>query len=424
MSSYEITYVISSIFGTYIIYKMLKLFFDERRTSAKIEAFSYITYYFINLLIFFTVRKPIVLLIINITLFFCLSLNYRSSLAKKIIFSVLSFMALMLVETLVVILTKYFEISIFEHSEYDSSIGLVLIRIFSMLLVTIVTNLKNIKNDIPVPNFYWFSTIFVSLASLYLFVSFFTHGSFDRTEMTILIISILGINFAILFLYDTLYLSFSAKTEKILLEQQNNAYAKQLDIMQQSLDSLQTVRHDIKNHMIVLKNLNSTEGYTKFDEYVDKIISSVDGRTLYSNSENVIVDSILNYKLQSITNMDIELQIDVSVPKKIGISAYDMTIILGNLMDNAITALKKCSSEKILIVKIGYSKGSIFISVTNTYNGEIKEKNGTLLTSKDDEKNHGIGLKNIREAVSRNNGHMQINYDNKEFKINIILPLL
>ncbi len=424
MSSYEITYVISSIFGTYIIYKMLKLFFDERRTSAKIEAFSYITYYFINLLIFFTVRKPIVLLIINITLFFCLSLNYRSSLAKKIIFSVLSFMALMLVETLVVILTKYFEISIFEHSEYDSSIGLVLIRIFSMLLVTILTNLKNIKNDIPVPNFYWFSTIFVSLASLYLFVSFFTHGSFDRTEMTILIISILGINFAILFLYDTLYLSFSAKTEKILLEQQNNAYAKQLDIMQQSLDSLQTVRHDIKNHMIVLKNLNSTEGYTKFDEYVDKIISSVDGRTLYSNSENVIVDSILNYKLQLITNMDIELQIDVSVPKKIGISAYDMTIILGNLMDNAITALKRCNSEKLLIVKIGYSKGSIFISVTNTYNGEIKEKNGTLLTSKDDEKNHGIGLKNIREAVNRNNGHMQINYDNKEFKINIILPLL
>ncbi|HCX61138.1 MAG TPA: hypothetical protein DHU59_01730, partial [Clostridiales bacterium] len=284
MSSYEITYVISSIFGTYIIYKMLKLFFDERRTSIKAEALSYIIYYFINLLIFFTVRKPIVLLITNITLFFCLSLNYRSSLAKKIIFSVLSFIALMLIETLVVALTGYFAIPVFGYSEYDSSMGLILIRILSMLLVTILTNLKNIKNDIPVPNFYWFSTIFVSVASLYQFISFFTHGGFNKIEMIILIISILGINFAILFLYDTLYLSFSAKTEKILLEQQNNAYAKQLDLMQQSLDSLQTVRHDIKNHMIVLKNLNSNEEYNKFDEYVDKIISSVDSRTMYSNS--------------------------------------------------------------------------------------------------------------------------------------------
>ncbi len=423
MSSYEITYVISSIFGTYIIYKMLKLFFDERRTSIKAEALSYIIYYFINLLIFFTVRKPIVLLITNITLFFCLSLNYRSSLAKKIIFSVLSFIALMLIETLVVALTGYFAIPVFGYSEYDSSMGLILIRILSMLLVTILTNLKNIKNDIPVPNFYWFSTIFVSVASLYQFISFFTHGGFNKIEMIILIISILGINFAILFLYDTLYLSFSAKTEKILLEQQNNAYAKQLDLMQQSLDSLQTVRHDIKNHMIVLKNLNSNEEYNKFDEYVDKIISSVDSRTMYSNSENVIVDSILNYKMQAITNMDTEVQIDVSIPKKINISAYDMTVILGNLMDNAITALKKCNSEKLLIVKIRYSKGSILITVANTYNGEVKEKNGTLLTSKDDEKNHGIGLRNVEETVNINNGHMKINYNDKEFKVKIILPV-
>lgn len=423
MSSYEITYVVSSIFGTYIIYKMLKLVFDELRTSKRTEAFSYIIYYFINVLIFFTVRRPIVLLIINIMLFFCLSLNYRSSLAKKIIFSVLSFMALMLVETLVVVLTGYLTTTVFRNSEYNSSIGLIFIRIFSMLLVIILTNLKNIKSDIPVPNFYWFSTIFVSFASLYQFISFFTHGSFNRIEMTILIISILGINFTILFLYDTLYLSFSAKTEKILLEQQNNAYEKQLDMMQKSLDSLQIVRHDIKNHMIVLKNLNLNEEYTKFDEYVDRIISSVDGRTLYSNSENVIVDSILNYKLQAIINMEVELQIDVSIPKKIIISAYDVTIILGNLIDNAITALKKCSIEKLLSIKISYSKGSILITVSNAYNGEIKEKNGTFFTSKDDEKNHGIGLKNVQDAVNRNNGHMKINYDDKEFKVNIILPV-
>ncbi|WP_313164461.1 GHKL domain-containing protein [Sedimentibacter sp.] len=421
MSSYEITYAISDIFGTYVIYKMLRLFFDELRTSKKTEILSYIIYYFINLIAFFIIRKPIVLLIINIMLFFCLSLNYNASLVKKIIFSVLSFIILMLVETLVVTFTGYFAIPVFDYSKYDSSIGLVLIRILSMLLVTILTNLKNIKNDIPVLNFYWFSTIFVSVASLYQFISFFTYGSFNRTEMTILIISILGINFAILFLYDTMYFSFSAKTEKLLLEQQNNAYEKQLDIMQQSLDSLQTVRHDIKNHMIVLRNLSKDD--TKLDDYIDKIISSVDAKTVYSKSENIIIDSILNYKLKSIANMDIELQVDVSVPKEISISAYDMTVILGNLIDNAVTALKKCSDKKLLSVKIIYSKGNILITFINTYSGVIKEKSGIFLTSKDDEKNHGIGLRNVEEAVKRNNGHMKIDYNDKEFKVNVILPL-
>lgn len=422
MNSYEITYVISSIFGTYVIYKMLKLFFDKQCTSKRTEVLSYIIYYFVNLLMFFTVRKPIVLLIINIILFYCLTLNYQGSLAKKIIFSSLSFMALMLVETLVVALTGYFAIPVFGYSKYDSSIGLVMIRILSMLLVTIFTNLKNIKNDIPVPNFYWFSTIFVSLASLYQFVSFFVNGNFGQFQMIVLIISILGTNFAILFLYDTLYLSFSAKTEKILLEQQNKAYEKQLDLMQQSLGSVQIVRHDIKNHMIALKNLNSNKKYTKVDEYVDNIISSVNARTVHSNSENIIIDSILNYKLQTIANMDMELDVDVAVPKKLSISEYDMTVILGNLIDNAITALKKCSGKKFFSIKINYSKGNVLITLINTYCGEIKEKNGILLTLKYDEKNHGIGLKSVEEAVNRNNGYIKIHYDDKDFKVTVILP--
>nr|WP_312577106.1 GHKL domain-containing protein [Sedimentibacter sp.] len=422
MSSYEITYIITNIFGTYVIYKMLRLFFDKLQTSKRTETLSYIIYYFVNLLMFFTVRKPIILLAANIVLFLGLSFNYHASFAKKVIFSCLSYIILMLVETLVVLVTGYFAVPVFGYSKYDSSIGLALIRILSMLLVTILTNLKNIKNDIPVPNFYWFSTIFVSLASLYMFVNLFVYDNFNQLKMIIMTICILGTNFAILFLYDTLYSSFSSKTEKMLLEQQNRAYEKQLDLMQQSLDSVKIVRHDIKNHMIALKNLNFDEKNTKFDEYVDSIISSVNSKTVYSNSENLIIDSILNYKLQTVANMNIELNVEVAIPKKLDISDYDMTIILGNLIDNAITALKKCSGKKLLSVKISYSKGSVMITLNNTYNGEIKEKNGILLTLKNDEKNHGMGLKSVEEAVYRNNGYIRIHYDDKNFRTAVILP--
>ena len=421
MSSYEITYVVSAVFGTYVIYKMLKLFFDERSTSKKIEVFSYVAYYFINLLMFFTVRKPIVLMAANITLFFCLSLNYQGSIVKKILFSILSYIILMLVETLVVILTGYFAIPVFGYSQYDSSIGLIFIRVLSMLIVTVLTNLKNIRNNIPVPNFYWFSSIFVSLASLYQFVSFFVHGSFSKLQITLLVICILGTNFAVLFLYDTLYFYFSAKTEKIILEKQNMAYKKQLDLMQQSVDSVKIVRHDIKNHMISLKNLNSNKEDTKFNEYVDNIISSLNAKTVYSNSENVIIDSILNYKLQTVADMDMELEVEVAVPKKIEIPEYDITIILGNLIDNAITALKQYEGEKLFSVKISYSRGSLLITLINSYNGEIKEKNGKLLTIKNDEENHGVGLKSVEEAVERNNGYMKISHDDKEFQVSVIL---
>ncbi|QAT62948.1 GHKL domain-containing protein [Acidilutibacter cellobiosedens] len=78
--------------------------------------------------------------------------------------------------------------------------------------------------------------------------------------------------------------------------------------------------------------------------------------------------------------------------------------------------------QEIFSVKINYSKGNALITLINTYNGEIKKKNGILLTLKDDEKNHGIGLKSVEEAVNRNNGHIKIHYDDKEFKVTVILP--
>ena len=51
------------------------------------------------------------------------------------------------------------------------------------------------------------------------------------------------------------------------------------------------------------------------------------------------------------------------------------------------------------------------------------DKDGRLQTTKVDSKNHGIGLLNVKEAVERNNGHMDIQYDEKKFKVTVLLPL-
>ncbi|MGB4438353.1 MAG: GHKL domain-containing protein [Sedimentibacter sp.] len=420
---YEITYAITNIFGAYIIYKLMRVFFDELCTSKKTEIFSYITYYFISSLTFFIARVPIVMMSVNIFLFFCLTLNYQSTFKKRIISAILAYMILMCVEVLVAAFTGYFAIPVFEHTSYDSAIGMLLIRVVSLLIVTVLTNLKNIKNDIPVPNFYWFSTIFISSASLYQFIILLAQGNFSQFKVITLIITILGTNFVVLFLYDNLYKSFATKTEEILLQQQNKAYEKQFELMQQSLDDVQVVRHDMKNHMITLKNLYLNNETISASEYIDDIIFSVDAKKKYSNSENFIIDSILNYKLQAIRDMDIEPEVEINVPQKISISSYDMTVILGNLLDNAITALKKCTDVKKFSVKINYNKDNILITISNSFSEIIKEKNGSFETLKDDTKNHGFGLKSVKDVVNRNDGHMSVHYDNKIFKVTILLPV-
>jgi len=419
---YEVTYAITNIYGTYIIYKLMRVFFDELCTSKKAEIFSYIIYYLISTLMFFIARVPIVMMSVNIFLFSCLTLNYQSTLKKRIISAILAYMILMCIEVLVAAFTGYFKIPVFENTSYDSAIGMLFIRVVSLMVVTVLTNLKNIKNDIPVPNFYWFSTIFISSASLYQFIILLAHGNFSQFKVITLIIAILGTNFVVLFLYDNLYKSFAIKTEEILLQQQNKAYEKQFELMQQSINDVQVVRHDMKNHMITLKNLYLNNETIIANEYINDIIFSVDTKKNYSNSENFSIDSILNYKLQAILDMDIEPDVEINVPQKIKISAYDMTVILGNLLDNAITALK-CTDKKFFSVKINYNKENILITISNSFSGIIKEKNGSLETLKDDAKNHGLGLKSVEDVVNRNDGHMSVRYDNNIFKVTILLPV-
>ena len=84
----------------------------------------------------------------NIIMFFLLSLNYHSNLKRRMIFSFLAYMVLMVVEVMVSVATGYFHIQIFKESEYGSILGLVIVRIVSLVVVITISRFKNIKKEI------------------------------------------------------------------------------------------------------------------------------------------------------------------------------------------------------------------------------------------------------------------------------------
>ncbi|MCR5202037.1 MAG: GHKL domain-containing protein [Lachnospiraceae bacterium] len=57
------------------------------------------------------------------------------------------------------------------------------------------------------------------------------------------------------------------------------------------------------------------------------------------------------------------------------------------------------------------------------YGGIVNQKNGEITTKKEDKTFHGIGLKSVRAAVNNHNGTMNVDFDNKEFRVNIMLYL-
>jgi len=422
ITSYEITYVVTNILGVYIIYKLMRVFFDETWSSRKIELMSYVGYYLINTVMFFVARVPFLMMSVNMALFFCLALNYRATMKRRIWCALSGYMILMCAEVLGAILTGLSTITFFESIQYASSWGLLVNRVISLLVVAIISGIKNIRKEIPVPSFYWVSMVFISVAPLCLFVVFFSSKQSDQAHATVVIIIMLATNFIVLFLYDNLYRAFAMRSEKLLLEQQNAAYVKQLEIMTQSLNTTQILRHDMKNHMITLQELCADNRLEDAREYVGSILPLTEKCGKYAATGHYAIDSIVNFKLQTAADMGVVPEIDITVPRDMKIPHYETIVILGNLLDNALTALENYVGEKTLSIKIKFGKGCLIIVIVNSYDGRILEKNGKFQSLKDGQI-HGVGLMSVKEALREINGHLDTQYDGQLFIATALFPV-
>ena len=192
--------------------------------------------------------------------------------------------------------------------------------------------------------------------------------------------------------------------------------------MQESTESLKAFRHDTKIHFTMLRNLASKIEANEIIKYLSNLTEDMQKSEIQCDTGNLALDSVVNHKFRNIGKTDIQVEMDILMPQTIGIEMADIVTILGNLLDNAIDAVEKLEN-KWISVTIKLVKGNLYILVKNPYNGEIKFKDGDdgELISLKHEDEHGYGLKNIRRAVDKYNGELNISTSNNVFTISMLL---
>lgn len=417
---YDIINISLNIFGTFIVYKFMKFFYEIRKSNKVIELSSYAIYTIVLSSVYLLTKTPLALLSINILSLFLLSFNYKANILKRFFSSFFIYFIIFSIELIISLLIGYINVPIIVRLEYKSLFGMITIRIVSFVIVFLLSSYQDIRRNVTFPFFYWVSIILIPVSSLYLFLLFFIAKGLSAMNLVFGIIILLLINFLIIYLYNYLSKSFSERLQQTYLEDQNHYYENQLYIMQTSLENTKTLKHDIKNYLITLHSLARNYENKDFQEYLISIISSYENKHEYSRSGNSIVDSILNYKLQEAEENNVTISLDINVPQDIKLN-IDFTTILGNLIDNALSAIKTIAHNRCIDIKISYSKGTLLIKVTNTFDGLIIKKGGQIVTRKHDKKNHGIGLLNIRRTIGKYNGVMDIEYDLTTFTAVVML---
>lgn len=226
-------------------------------------------------------------------------------------------------------------------------------------------------------------------------------------EIAIVLCGVFVISFVSIVIMGRLSERARKETQLKLQLQHFQLEQKYREDIKQLTGQLRALRHDMNNHIGVMKGLLDLKQYEELEKYFSGIVN-----TLQMANDIVLTDSqalsvLLNTKTHQADNLGVELELIVS-KEKIGMDDQDLCALVGNLLDNAIEAAGK-SEEKYVFFSLQQREKEIIIKCENSYVMLPKvKKDGTFFTTKKDKQQHGIGTKVIKEIVEKYHGTQEI----------------
>lgn len=260
----------------------------------------------------------------------------------------------------------------------------------------------------------------------YVFVFFNeNHAMYDLDAYAVFFVSIAGVLYSIFLTLNLAIKNILSNRQNMELQSFMYMQKQQYDYQLQQSAAVRRFKHDLINHIGVLKELMNQKKTEEAKEYIDTIWNIQDEFDLKIHTGDSFLDVIMNYYFYLAEKENIEFVVSGKLTEKMHLEMFDITTLMGNILQNAVEAARKVAVPKIHVELIEHQK-EIFIVVSNSAAESINAKKDFFMTSKKDRANHGFGLKNIIATVERYHGeyYMESIEENDEtlFKISISIP--
>ncbi len=231
---------------------------------------------------------------------------------------------------------------------------------------------------------------------------------------------VLILNIVVYFLFIRLGKAGKIKTEMALLALQNECLQENAKDIENMYDTVRALRHDLKNHLLCILSMAEERDVESIEQYTRQLLqqqNTVNKLIMFSGSK--VLDAIINSKSAAAERAGVRLSAIITTPLA-GISPEDITIILGNALDNAIRAAKD-SQRKVVDIHIQPQGAYSSIVIANDIAHPVLSDNPALRTTKNIRYRHGFGIQNMRQAVERNQGLIRFYEQNDRFICDILL---
>lgn len=270
----------------------------------------------------------------------------------------------------------------------------------------------------------WAFLLLIVLMSICVAYVLLNDNEISRVTALTVIIVMIAVNLILYYFYTSMLDRYIFMQDNVLLREQIAIYESELRANVEQDRQVQALRHDIKHHIREIYLLADKNTDTDIIRYLDEMSDSMDNIEKVASTGNSVFDGILNYYAQKIKQEmnNVNFSVILKIPTDLEISSFDMNVILGNLLDNAMENVSGEAGQELQIEAVlEYIEGLLRIEVVNTFAGNVNKDGERFISHKG--QGHGFGLSNVKKITEKYSGYMMTEHESNRFKVVVLLYL-
>lgn len=190
--------------------------------------------------------------------------------------------------------------------------------------------------------------------------------------------------------------------------------------MDELYNKLRILRHDYKYHLSTAREMLQSGDAEGAGNYLTGVGDKLTEYELPQYCQNSVVNALVAAYAERCRNSDIRLKVDIGLLKTLSVPDYELCVIIGNLLENAMEASGKLNGNRLIELASQCTSAQMILMVKNRFDGKLSQDAGVPVSNK---LNGGIGLQSVRTVAVRFGGDLFTEWDADTFTAYVTVGL-
>jgi sensor histidine kinase regulating citrate/malate metabolism len=189
-----------------------------------------------------------------------------------------------------------------------------------------------------------------------------------------------------------------------------SGYYQKMDEMH---DKLRALRHDYKYHLNAVSGLLRGGNHDELENHLKDLESGLDDTELEKYCQNNVINALVASYEERCRALDIKFDVDIGILHTLSVPDYELCVIVGNLLENAVEASEKLSEGREIGLAARSTEAQFILMVRNRFDGNIRQDGETPESQK---ANGGVGLQSVKTVAARYGGELLTEWEENTFR--------